>query len=149
MLARLGYNPGPSDGVAGGRTVDAVRLYQARVGAPADGRIDRKLLARLEQDVRVPAARATPRRAGDGNTGAAGGMARSTSSLNGDESVSRWVGDVATGVQRLLGHEFNSVTQPRSVVSYCRSQPDSWVYDEGRKQMVYCGEVAARNSAAR
>jgi hypothetical protein len=75
-------------------------------------------------------------------------MARSTSTVNGDEMVSRWVGSVASGVQRLMGHDLNSVSKPRSVVSYCRSQPDSWVYDEGRKQMVYCGEVAAARSGA-
>ncbi|MFZ1413567.1 MAG: hypothetical protein WAS73_03155 [Defluviicoccus sp.] len=127
----------------------AGRAYQARVGMPV-GRSDRKLMARLEQETRGAPARSKSEPAKRRNTSTGGGMARSTSGTDGDEIVSRWVGSVATGVQRLMGHELNSVTKPRSVVGYCRSQPDSWVFDEGRKQMVYCGEVAAaRSSAAR
>lgn len=126
----------------------ATRTYQARVTVPADGRGDRKLVARLEQDTRGAAARSKSEPAKQRNTSTGGGMARSTSGIDGDEIVSRWVGSVATGVQRLMGHELNSVTKPRSVVGYCRSQPDSWVYDEGRKQMVYCAEVAAARSSA-
>ena len=128
----------------------AAGTYQARVGVPAGRTDERKLLARLEPDNRGAPARSKnePTNTRNAATGG-GGMARSTSAVNGDEMVSRWVGSVATGVQRLMGHELNSVTSPRSVVSYCRSQPESWVYDEGRKQMVYCGEVAAARSGAR
>lgn len=131
----------------------AAGTYQARVSVPAGSGNDRKFLARLEQETRPAPARPKSEPANRGtaaNAATAGGMARSTSGVNGDEMVSRWVGSVASGVQRLMGHELNSVSSPRSVVSYCRSQPESWVYDEGRKQMVYCGEVAAvRGSAAR
>ena len=124
----------------------AGRAYQARVSMPV-GRSDRKLMARLEQETRGAPARSKSEPAKRRNTSTGGGMARSTSGTDGDEIVSRWVGSVATGVQRLMGHELNSVTKPRSVVGYCRSQPDSWVFDEGRKQMVYCGEVAAARSS--
>ncbi|VUX46874.1 hypothetical protein DF3PA_30102 [Candidatus Defluviicoccus seviourii] len=131
----------------------AAGTYQARVSVPAGSGNDRRLLARLEQETRPAPTRPKSEPANRGtaaNAATAGGMARSTSGVNGDEMVSRWVGSVASGVQRLMGHELNSVSSPRSVVSYCRSQPESWVYDEGRKQMVYCGEVAAvRSSAAR
>lgn len=134
----------------GSRPATAARTYQARASVPAGAGHDRKLLARLEQETRPAPARPKSEPANRGTAATAGGMARSTSGVNGDEMVSRWVGSVASGVQRLMGHELNSVSRPRSVVSYCRSQPESWVYDEGRKQMVYCGEVAAvRSSASR
>ncbi len=145
--------------VATAQSKKAAGTYQARVSVPAGGGNDRKFLARLEQETRPAPARpksepanrgTTANAANAANAATTGGMARSTSGVNGDEMVSRWVGSVASGVQRLMGHELNSVSSPRSVVSYCRSQPESWVYDEGRKQMVYCGEAAAvRSSAAR
>lgn len=139
----------PAAGAVAAQSAKAAGTYQARVRLPADGRGDRKLLARLEQETRGAPARAQNEPTHSRNSATGGGMARSTSGVNGDEMVSRWVGSVATGVQRLMGHELNSVSKPRSVVSYCRSQPDSWVYDEGRKQMVYCGEVAAARGSAR
>ncbi len=37
-LARLGYDPGPADGVPGPRTRAAVRAFQAAAGLPVDGR---------------------------------------------------------------------------------------------------------------
>jgi hypothetical protein len=143
----------PAGRTATAQNKKAAGTYQARVSVPAASGNDRRLLARLEQETRPAPTRPKSEPANRGNTATAataGGMARSTSGVNGDEMVSRWVGSVASGVQRLMGHELNSVSSPRSVVSYCRSQPESWVYDEGRKQMVYCGEVAAvRSSAAR
>lgn len=146
----------PAGRAATAQSKKAAETYQARVSVPAGSGNDRKLLARLEQETRPAPARPKSEPVNRGtaanaaNAATAGGMARSTSGVNGDEMVSRWVGSVASGVQRLMGHELDSVASPRSVVSYCRSQPESWVYDEGRKQMVYCGEVAAvRSSAAR
>ncbi len=143
----------PAGRTATAQNKKAAGTYQARVSVPAASGNDRRLLARLEQETRPAPTRPKSEPANRGNAATAataGGMARSTSGVNGDEMVSRWVGSVASGVQRLMGHELNSVSSPRSVVSYCRSQPESWVYDEGRKQMVYCGEVAAvRSSAAR
>ncbi|MBX3517625.1 MAG: hypothetical protein KF815_11860 [Rhodospirillales bacterium] len=146
----------PAGRAATAQNKKAAGTYQARVSVPAASGNDRRLLARLEQETRPAPTRPKSEPANRGNAATpataatAGGMARSTSGVNGDEMVSRWVGSVASGVQRLMGHELNSVSSPRSVVSYCRSQPESWVYDEGRKQMVYCGEVAAvRSSAAR
>jgi hypothetical protein len=46
-LASLGLNPGPIDGVAGTRTVASVRTYEAQVGRPVTGKIDRSLLTLL------------------------------------------------------------------------------------------------------
>lgn len=143
----------PAGRTATAQSTKAAGTYQARASVPAGSGNDRKFLARLEQETRPAPVRpkSEPANRGTAATPAtAGGMARSTSSVNGDEMVSRWVGSVASGVQRLMGHELNSVSRPRSVISYCRSQPESWVYDEGRKQMVYCGEIAAvRSSASR
>jgi len=46
-LARAGYYHGPIDGVMGPRTRYAVRVYERRHGLPADGIIDRRLLATM------------------------------------------------------------------------------------------------------
>jgi peptidoglycan hydrolase-like protein with peptidoglycan-binding domain len=42
-LRRLGFNPGPADGVAGPRTVAAVRAFQAANGLPVTGSLDSRL----------------------------------------------------------------------------------------------------------
>jgi localization factor PodJL len=49
LLARLDFAPGSADGVAGRRTVAAIRLYQEFAGLPADGKPTRWLL----EDVRA------------------------------------------------------------------------------------------------
>ncbi len=46
-LARSGYYSGAVDGVMGPRTRSAVRAYERRHGLPADGVIDRQLLATM------------------------------------------------------------------------------------------------------
>jgi hypothetical protein len=46
-LARSGYYRGPIDGVMGPRTRYAIRVYEQRHGLPADGIIDRRLLATM------------------------------------------------------------------------------------------------------
>ena len=46
-LARAGYYRGPIDGVMGPRTRYAIRVYESRHGLPADGIIDRRLLATM------------------------------------------------------------------------------------------------------
>ena len=46
-LARAGYYAGRIDGVMGPRTRYAIRVYEHRHGLPADGRIDRRLLATM------------------------------------------------------------------------------------------------------
>jgi peptidoglycan hydrolase-like protein with peptidoglycan-binding domain len=55
MLARLGIDPGPIDGVAGPQTLNAVRKFQALSGMPAadlvnDGKISAVFLARLRSE---------------------------------------------------------------------------------------------------
>ena len=46
-LTALGYDPGPVDGVAGNKTVDAVRSFQRDKGYFADGIINSDLLEKL------------------------------------------------------------------------------------------------------
>jgi len=48
-LARLGYDPGPTDGVAGPRTSTAIRTYQKDHGLLVDGRASPELLAHIRQ----------------------------------------------------------------------------------------------------
>jgi peptidoglycan hydrolase-like protein with peptidoglycan-binding domain len=52
MLADLGYEPGPADGVLGPKTRGAVRRYQEASDLVADGRISADLLRRLEESHR-------------------------------------------------------------------------------------------------
>ncbi|MGD9537662.1 MAG: peptidoglycan-binding protein [Alphaproteobacteria bacterium] len=47
-LARLGYDPGPADGLTGKRTRAAVEQYQRDNGLPVTGKITRGLAARLK-----------------------------------------------------------------------------------------------------
>ncbi len=49
LLSRLGFEPGPADGVIGSRTERSVRQFQEREGLPTDGRISATLLDRLKQ----------------------------------------------------------------------------------------------------
>src|SRR5947209_4836817 len=46
-LARAGYYRGPIDGLMGPRTRYAIRVYERTHGLPADGVIDRRLLATM------------------------------------------------------------------------------------------------------
>jgi len=46
-LARAGYYRGPIDGLMGPRTHYAIRVYERSHGLPADGIIDRRLLATM------------------------------------------------------------------------------------------------------
>ncbi|MFQ5959499.1 MAG: peptidoglycan-binding protein, partial [Alphaproteobacteria bacterium] len=48
-LAELGYDPGPADGVAGERTRNAIRAFQAKQGLAVDGAVSEPLLAALDR----------------------------------------------------------------------------------------------------
>ncbi len=50
-LARLGYEPGRSDGVPGARTRSAIRHYQADRGLPRDGLVSESLLQHLAESI--------------------------------------------------------------------------------------------------
>ncbi len=49
LLSKLGYDPGPSDGVPGPRTRGAIKAYQREIGMEATGVVDQRLLARMSK----------------------------------------------------------------------------------------------------
>ena len=49
-LIRLGYKPGPIDGILGPLTMAAIKAYQTDHALRADGEATDELLARLKQD---------------------------------------------------------------------------------------------------
>ncbi len=49
-LRRLGYNPGPADGIAGKATGRAVAQYKRDYGLPQDNIINRNLLKHMKQN---------------------------------------------------------------------------------------------------
>jgi TPR repeat protein len=51
LLKQLNFEPGPSDGVAGDRTIEAIRLYQQFAGLTVDGKPTESLLQDLRQVV--------------------------------------------------------------------------------------------------
>ena len=51
LLSRLGYRPGPVDGIAGRRTTAAVERFQSASGMAVDGRIGVALVAKLQAAV--------------------------------------------------------------------------------------------------
>lgn len=54
ILTERGYEAGPADGIAGARTVSAIRLYQSRAGIAVDGIPSATLLAALQRPVARP-----------------------------------------------------------------------------------------------
>lgn len=50
-LAELGYDPGPADGIAGNRTITAIKAYQKDAGIQQDGRITEQLARDLSAAV--------------------------------------------------------------------------------------------------
>lgn len=66
MLARLGYRPGPIDGLVGPRTRSAVRAFQRDENMLADGTISNVLVAALERRLGSPTV--TPQGAAEGST---------------------------------------------------------------------------------
>ena len=48
LLAELGYDPGPADGLLGSRTVQAVREYQKAAGLRVDGKVSAQLIESLK-----------------------------------------------------------------------------------------------------
>ena len=63
-LARLGYDPGPADGISGPRTRAAIRAFQAAAGLPVDGfmsdRLEGAVLSAVLAAAPAPATRPPP-----------------------------------------------------------------------------------------
>jgi Putative peptidoglycan binding domain len=136
LLGRLGYSPGAADGVLGERTEAALRSYQSRAGLRPDGRVGDALLAQLRRDVRaqISGARMRERK-----------LAAITPATPPDKPSEGWLTSVVSGFQRMLGHRFDGVARPQELRAYCRSNTDTWVFDEGRRDFVYCGRIVADN----
>jgi hypothetical protein len=133
-LAALGYDPGPADGQLGSRTEAAIRKFQKDARLPGDGRIDDRLVARLDTEVRTRAP-SRPRELAAISPGAAPKTEKPR-----ERNV---FGSVLGGFQRLLGRDFDSVRRPGELAAYCRANTDTWIYDFGREAFVYCGNVVA------
>ena len=132
LLGRLGYSPGAADGVLGERTQRALAQYRRRTGAADDGQVlSEALLAQLRRDASRAAARESQSRR------------MASRSPRRHESAPGWVGSVAGGFQRLLGHEFDSRKQPGRIRDYCRDNKETWIFDEGRGAFAYCGHLLA------
>ena len=50
-LAKLGYDPGPADGVLGPKTRDAIREYEQRNSLPVDGKATQDLWLHIKGDL--------------------------------------------------------------------------------------------------
>ena len=49
LLAEKGFDPGPSDGLLGRQTIDAISAYQKEAGLPVTGQIDNGLVTALRE----------------------------------------------------------------------------------------------------
>lgn len=124
LLARLGYDAGAPDGIAGPRTQSAVLAYQAANTLPADGVVSAALLARLRQDetaLRTLPPPPEPEQAAE-------------------SAWSALVNDLSYRLDRLFGRELDSVKRPDQLRAHCRANRDAWAYDSGRDKLIFCGK---------
>lgn len=132
LLASLGYSVGTVDGMMGPRTETALKAYERKSGLKVDGRVDDQLMTRLRND-----ARSAPR--GNEST------ATETPAPPARQSLT---GRVLGGVQRLIGHDFNSVVAPEELAAYCDVRGDEWIYDRGLDRMRSCADVVGAPKVA-
>jgi hypothetical protein len=124
LLAALGYRPGRVDGVYGRQTDRAIRAFQQREGVKADGKVSKPLLRRLEaRMIEAPSVR----------------QRRESGTV--EHVFDRAVSGIAIGLQRLTGRRFDSRSSAAAVRSYCRDNPQTWIFDEGAERFVYCGDM--------
>lgn len=132
LLAALGYPIGIMDGRLGPQTQAAIKAFEKRGGLKADGRVDEQMLARLRADA---------------------------AALSRDEAVAvtpdsapvpsrSLTGRVLGNVQRLIGHDFNSITAPEAVIAYCDEHGDEWIYDRGVDRLRACFELVGKPKVA-
>jgi hypothetical protein len=133
-LAALGYDPGPADGRFGSRTEAAVSKFRKDARLPGGGRIDDRLLARLDTEARAHMPSRRQERV------AISSIPAPKAEKPRERSI---FGSVLGGFQRLLGRDFDSVRRPGELAAYCRANTDTWIYDFGREAFVYCGNVVA------
>jgi hypothetical protein len=125
LLAALGYRPGGVDGVYGRQTDRAIRAFQQREGVKADGKVSKLLLRRLEaRMIEAPS------------------VHQHREARTFEQVLDRTVSGIAIGLQRLTGRRFDSRSSAAAVRSYCRDNPQTWIFDEGAGRFVYCGDMA-------
>jgi peptidoglycan hydrolase-like protein with peptidoglycan-binding domain len=137
-LIALDYDVGQADGRSGPRTETAVREFQTMQRLDGDGRIDDRLLAQLDAELRHREARRQQE------------LAATAPPPRKSELTHRrgMFGSMMGGLQRLIGREFDSFRRPGEIAAYCRASPDNWIYDFGREAFVYCGNVNASGVTA-
>jgi hypothetical protein len=119
LLARLGYVPGPADGILGERTRAAVLRYQRDRGLPANGNVGEPLIARLRSEV----------------------LAKANAQRTSAEAAPTLRGWLA----KLFVFSLDSIADPEGFRSYCHDNRDNWIFDKGSGQLVFCERVAANN----
>ena len=139
-LASLGYDPGPTDGRVGKKTEAAIRAFQRDYRMRVDGRIDERLLVRVDSEAQGR----TQLRQQELEA-----MAPSAPSKPEKKEDRGLFGSVLGGFQRLLGRDFNSAQRPEEIAAYCRANADTWIYDFGREAFIYCGNIVAQHGSSR
>jgi hypothetical protein len=135
LLRRLGYSPGAADGVWGPRTERALDAWRRRSGRMEGGSVDAALLSQLREDVRARSA-AAARRTSRGATP----RHAATPAVQVDSGAQpAWISSLAGGFQRLTGREFDSRRNPQRIRDYCMVNRESWIFDEGSRNFVWCG----------
>jgi hypothetical protein len=132
LLARLGYDPGPADGLAGPKTQAAVRAYRKDKGEPDDGGITAALVSTLDADVVAEESRRLAKADATQAQDSAGRPRR--------ENRDVWV-NLLGGVQKLLGLEFDSTKDPGKMRVYCAKNTENWIYDFGTERFVLCRDL--------
>lgn len=131
LLNKLGYKLGTADGVAGPKTVRAVRRFQKSHRLRVDGKITRALISALQRKM---ARRRTGKSLASGSAGASGG-ARSTAKLvpprttpADEDGAKGWFGRTTSSVSKFLrASQAASASRER----LCASSQDRWVQDSG------------------
>jgi hypothetical protein len=132
LLAHLGYDPGPADGLAGPKTQAAVRAYRKDKGEPADGGITAALVSTLDADVVAEQSRRLAETEAQ--------QAPAASLRQPRERNDVWV-NLLGGVQKLLGLEFDSTKDLGKMRVYCAKNTENWIYDFGTERFVLCRDL--------
>lgn len=136
LLRRLGYSPGTADGVWGPRTERALDAWRRRSGRMQGSSIDAALLSQLREDVRARSAAAAGRRPARAATRRHAAAPPVRDDFGAQPA---WISSLAGGFQRLTGREFDSRRNPQRIRDYCMVNRETWIFDEGSRNFLWCG----------